>query len=181
MSDPSAYGDLTAWLLRGERGVSSNAIADTLTHGESRRHAGDYPRDPDDFRRCELLLRAVPAMRADLHRMATQGPEWAALVEHWDEVVAMLEAELPAIFAPRSYGRAHRTYAYMQKLFGRALTFPGVDDRVTIGRRGRTVWTVTAARCDSHGTPDVLILRSDRNTLRRVMGADITDLRKVLT
>lgn len=100
----STYPGLMEWLLHGERGLSSEAIAQQLTGGAC---SGNHPWDPDDFRRCELLLRQCPGMRRHLPKMRVVSQEWARLVDRWDEIVAAMEAEgcfdLRRWNAPRSY------------------------------------------------------------------------------
>lgn len=85
------------WLESGERGSSSETIVSVLT-GVPISPRLDHPYDPADFRRCELLLRAVPAARAEFHRMSEVSKTWAGLVEAWDELVALGESEVPGIF-----------------------------------------------------------------------------------
>lgn len=68
-----------------------------------------YPHDPADLDRCRKLLLAVPAMAAHVAEMASYGPVWKAYIENWDELIKMLESELPT-------GSAPRTYDWMQKL-----------------------------------------------------------------
>lgn len=87
------YG-LSHWATFGERGSSSNAIVEKLAH--DRRPSGfNDPADADDFRRCELLLRAVPSLRPELHRMGELSTRWVALAARWDEIVATLDEEVP--------------------------------------------------------------------------------------
>jgi hypothetical protein len=95
------------WLANGERGVSSEAIVSQLT-GErvGRADRGyDHPYDSDDFRRCEVLLREVPLARLTFPQMAERSPVWAGLVEAWDDIVAMFEAETPGAFVRNYRGR----------------------------------------------------------------------------
>ncbi|MBG6085850.1 hypothetical protein [Zhihengliuella flava] len=99
---------LERWLNYGERGVSSNAIVQYLVHGKVPAGFND-PADPSDFRRCELLLTAVPSLRQQFHRMAEVSPRWAALVERWGEIAALVEEEYPT-------GRGPRAYALMRDL-----------------------------------------------------------------
>ena len=66
------YPGLATWRLTGEHGRSSLATANRLRFATVATHT-DHPYDPADFRRCELLLRAVPTMRRDLHHMASTG------------------------------------------------------------------------------------------------------------
>lgn len=144
------YPGLREWRLNGEHGISSEAIADRLQYGETSMVRGsNYPRDPSDFRRCELLLRRAPSMRAGLPLMADQGPEWAALVKNWEAIAQMIESEVPGAFDGRPpCALAYRSYAYMRLLTQGVLIVPGIGDRVKIGRRGRTVWTVVGIGYD---------------------------------
>jgi len=86
-----------AWLRTGERGTSSQTIFEVmtglpLTDGVFRRAV---PFDPADFRRCRLLLEAVPEWRHRLGEMAAVGPRWSALIPRWDELCATMDAEAP--------------------------------------------------------------------------------------
>lgn len=106
-----------AWLRTGERGVSSNCIVEvmegfpigTLTGRWPTRH----PHDPSDLRRCILLVDAVPGYRDRLSEMALVSREWAAIVNHWDELVTLLREE---IGVDLGYGHARRTYDRMHEL-----------------------------------------------------------------
>lgn len=111
----------TRWLASGERGVSSEAIVSHLTGEPVGRYriGDDYPFDPSDFRRCEVLLRHVPLARLTFPAMASRSPIWAALVAEWDELVALMESESPGVFGtsdPR--GSAPKTYARMKEIRG---------------------------------------------------------------
>lgn len=57
------------WLLRGERGSSSEAMFAVLT-GLSKGNERAYPSDPDDLRRCRLLLEHVPELAPRIGAMA---------------------------------------------------------------------------------------------------------------
>lgn len=95
------------WLWNGERGVSSEAIVSQLTGSSPRRddRGFDHPYDPDDFRRCELMIRSVPVSRLVISRMSSRSRAWAALVPIWDDVVAAMEEEAPGCFdVPRYRG-----------------------------------------------------------------------------
>ena len=106
------HPNLSNWLLFGERGMSSEAIASYLAYGRLPGGFND-PADPADFRRCELLLRAVPTLRKEFHQMANISKRWAFLVEKWDDIVASLEAEVPNVWAKHCGGSAPKTYALM--------------------------------------------------------------------
>ena len=94
----------TEWLVSGEQGLSSKAMFHRLVLGR-RVRPFDYPHDPDDFRRCELLLREVPGLRERLPAMASAHPYWAALVRSWDRIVKTMEDESPGVFErpPRTW------------------------------------------------------------------------------
>lgn len=109
--------DLVEWLQRGDRGVSSETIVEVLEGLPIGtlvgRNTGRCPQDPSDFRRCVLLLRAVPSYRARLGELASVSPGWAALVEHWQELEDLLSEEIgPALVS----GQAERTYQRMRAL-----------------------------------------------------------------
>lgn len=103
------YG-LNHWLTFGERGSSSNAIVQKLVFDRPPRGFND-PADAGDFRRCELLLRAVPTLRPELHRMGELSTRWVALAARWDEIVAALDEEVPGWpdMSPYAYYKAPRT------------------------------------------------------------------------
>lgn len=104
------------WLATGQRGISSEAIASHLS-GIPITTRRDAPWDPSDFRRCERLLRTVPAARAEFHRMAEVSAHWARLVDVWDELVALAELEAPgAIHDANGRGSLPRLFARMTAL-----------------------------------------------------------------
>ena len=62
-----------------------------------------YPCDPADLNRCRKLLLAVPEIAPHLSYMVDEGPEWKLYVEHWDELIKLLEQELPSGIAPKCF------------------------------------------------------------------------------
>jgi len=82
------------WLRTGERGISSEAIFSHLTGIRvlNPRWEFDGPHDFQDFRRCELLLEAVPEFRERFGEMKTVSPYWARLVDEWPNLVRELDA-----------------------------------------------------------------------------------------
>lgn len=103
------------WLASGERGISSNTMFTRLTGVNAiRRDSRGYPHDPDDLRRCRLLLEQVPELRDRVSEMAEESPEWARLVARWDEVCALMDEETPK-WRDRE-GTASRTYDRMKEL-----------------------------------------------------------------
>jgi len=76
------------WAASGNTGTSSKVLLGVMV-GKPPKSRFCYPHDGGDLGRCVALLDAVPEFRARLGEMAAVGPEWAALVTHWDELDAM--------------------------------------------------------------------------------------------
>lgn len=113
-----SYGDappLTAsvteraawWRERGEVGTSSETIYSAFTGSRVKR--SDVPHDPDDFRRCRLLLGLIPEWRADLLPVTAAYPWFAPFVDRWGEMDRLYDIEAPKKSCPK-------LYALMQKL-----------------------------------------------------------------
>lgn len=79
----------------GEYGMSSGAMWNRLYYsdgmvnldGQTKHH----PSDPDDFRRCYLLLETVPEWKTKLHLLKDLSPVWEKLVDNWDKLTQMYE------------------------------------------------------------------------------------------
>lgn len=100
------------WFSTGERGISSEAMACAVCGmpvNETWAKFGNHPKDPDDFRRCVLFLKAVPEARGCLDLVAQLSEIWARLVARWDELESILAEELPS-------GRAIRLYKIMKDI-----------------------------------------------------------------
>ena len=80
------------WWNNGERGSSSETIWHCFMDN-NRAGQINNPVDPDDFRRCYLLLKAVPEWRKDLFRLKHLSPAWSNLVDNWDKLTEMLEEQ----------------------------------------------------------------------------------------
>lgn len=106
------------WFGSGERGVSSNTIFTRLTGVDALRgSAPDHPYDPDDFRRCRLLLEQCPELAEWLPEMAGASKAWTGLVENWDAICLTMDAENPEWRTKR--GSAPRTYDLIKQAIGR--------------------------------------------------------------
>lgn len=81
------------WIKNGERGISSETML-KYTYGLDIAQYECHPCDPADFKRCHLLLQAVPQLRNYLHRMNDVSPVWANLVANWDKLTEMLEEQM---------------------------------------------------------------------------------------
>jgi hypothetical protein len=107
------------WLEHGERGVSSETIFANLVNmaGELSRvmykkrpsPQWSHPLDPDDFRRCHLLLEVVPELREEMHRMKAVSPVWSALVDNWEKLTEMLKEQMET-------GKPNGMYEFMKEL-----------------------------------------------------------------
>lgn len=81
------------WLAVGQHGVSSETIFSHMTGLPFSRYS--HPHDPDDLRRCRLLLEWVPEFQSRLGEMSAVSPIWAALVAHWGELCDLMDKEAP--------------------------------------------------------------------------------------
>jgi len=107
------------WLASGERGTSSEFMFYALTGipvGSSRPYV-PHPSDPDDFKRCEKLLRKCPEFRDRLGEMCVASQVWAKLVDNWGKLVDLIEEESPGVLSgEHNHGSAPRAYKLMQDL-----------------------------------------------------------------
>ena len=90
---PEASDEVLNWLAFGERGASSNSmfrVMMDLPHGRA-----EHPHDASDFRRCRLLLEAIPSIAHRLPMLSDASPEWAAIIAAWDSLCESLDAECP--------------------------------------------------------------------------------------
>lgn len=106
--------DVIAWLITGERGCSSNAIVQHLTGYPTRERSA--PLDPDDLRRCRLLLDACPSLvRPFVERMGALSLWWSRLVEWWDDLCELMDYEIERCPDPQRW-RCPETYAAMHAI-----------------------------------------------------------------
>ena len=107
--------EVLEWTYTARTGLSSEAIAYTTTTGtpQNPRH---HPHDPDDLRRCLLLLERIPAAAKALPILAEASPHWGVLVEHWDALDKSLRAEWGQDLQDPEHQPAVNTYAAMREL-----------------------------------------------------------------
>jgi hypothetical protein len=100
------------WLKNGEQGLSSKTIYSVIT-GQNIMGGWNYhhPSDPDDFRRCYLLLKAIPEWREKLDKMRSVSEVWNKLVDNWDKLTGMLETAMKS-----KTGKAPRMYEFMKSI-----------------------------------------------------------------
>jgi hypothetical protein len=79
------------WRINGEHGISSKTMFNCLNPKYPINNSrNSHPSDPDDFRRCYLLLKAVPQFKQKLGRMKPISNYWSNLVDNWDKLELML-------------------------------------------------------------------------------------------
>lgn len=106
--------DYLGWLHGGDTGLSSETIWRHMMgvpEPADGWRANAYPLDPSDLGRCVRLLDRFPEWSTRISEMASHGPIWAVLAEHWDELVALYREELA-----EKTGYARRCYARMKAL-----------------------------------------------------------------
>lgn len=91
------------WLANGKTEISSKTIAFKMLDIEYSEPC--HPHDPDDFRRCMLLLEEVPEIILHFDKMREVSPIWDRLVDRWSELQKTLKEEMSQgrIVAPKTY------------------------------------------------------------------------------
>jgi len=103
----SLMGKINFWLMYSERGISSETMVEVITGKKVCKYRG-HPHDPDDFRRCYLLLNNIPELKPMLYKMKEESSVWSNLVDNWDTLTIKME-ELLA-------GGKNDMYEIMKKL-----------------------------------------------------------------
>lgn len=85
------------WAIGRDTGASSKAILAVMT-GNNPDSRYSYPSDGSDLGRCLRLLDLIPEWKPRMHEMRAICPQWAALVDHWDELAAMHAANHPRLY-----------------------------------------------------------------------------------
>lgn len=87
------------WIVRGNVGLSSALIMYKMSgyypYPTGRMNLEASPSDLSDFKRCALLVEAVPGYRRRLAVMNSVSLVWQKLVASWDEIIAALDDECP--------------------------------------------------------------------------------------
>jgi hypothetical protein len=97
------------WLKHGEHGNSSMTIFENLSQRAMPHYHQCHPLDPDDFRRCYLLLNTIPEWKTRLPELKTLSPVWSKLVDNWDKLTEMLEEQMKT-------HKANGMYEFMKSL-----------------------------------------------------------------
>lgn len=107
-SEPETSKSLGHWKYHIQR--ASKTI---FANGEK-----PYPGDPGDLNRCRKLLLAVPEFAPHVAQMASEGPVWKLYVEHWQELISLLESEMgdkETWSAPKTYDRMKELQVQAEK------------------------------------------------------------------
>ena len=107
---------ILGWMLSGEVGLSSRAIATVgLAGGGPGTPYICYPLDPADLRRCLRLLDLAPSLRdVAFPRLAAASPVWAELIAVWDDLVVTFIREVGPDYLTETGWQAPHTHAWMQ-------------------------------------------------------------------
>jgi len=108
MDDIIVTEAVNRWLKEGERGSSSETIVEVMTGLNLTQYGRSHPRDPDDFKRCVLLLAYVPEFKPRMYVMSAESKQWAALVEHWAELEDMLMKHIATGSCPTLHAEMKR-------------------------------------------------------------------------
>lgn len=108
---------LLVWLLTGETGVSSKAIATVMAGLPVDDKWGTTPSDAGDFKRCLKLVNAIPEIRPRLVEMKAVSESWSKLIDRWAEVEASFMAEVPEWLEDKGHRKsAPKTYKLMKSI-----------------------------------------------------------------
>lgn len=105
--DAETKDAIAEWFANGQTGQSSKTMALWLGFGKVHDKQGwgpSHPHDPSDLKRCLKLLAMVPQLREKLPTMRELSPEWAGLIDQWQEVESTFRAEVAnGTQAPKTY------------------------------------------------------------------------------
>ena len=102
------------WIRSGEHGLSSLYLLYAVTgyYVGAKPPKVSAPCDPDDLRRCLLMLNAC-GLNNDIYRAECK--EWTGLLENWELIAHTFAAECPNYLVQRDFGRASKTYELMKQ------------------------------------------------------------------
>lgn len=85
------------WLSSDDVGSSALALFFHLTGIEPPGYSDQaaHPYDLADFRRCRLVIEALPGYEPDFQKMASVSEEWASLVSDWSLICSSMDHEVP--------------------------------------------------------------------------------------
>jgi hypothetical protein len=101
------------WLLKGDRGISSETIFGAIT-GLWINQRKYPPSDPSDFYRCYKLLKQVPEWKGELSKVAELSKTWKNVIENWDELTELLEEQIE--WRDKGISSSNGMYDFMKRL-----------------------------------------------------------------
>lgn len=107
MIKSSVDSRLLTWFLRGEVGASSKTLVHFYKGEDFRNDSPQGPIDVSDFRRCYLLVQAIPEIKEVFPLVAERVPSFKGVIENWDAISAAYERE-------RGKGRCPKTYQLLK-------------------------------------------------------------------
>lgn len=101
------------WLLKGDRGISSETIFGAITglFINSRKYP---PSDPSDFYRCYKLIQAVPEWKSELNKVSELSETWKNVIDNWDKLTELLEEQIE--WTVKGIDASNGMYDFMKKL-----------------------------------------------------------------
>lgn len=110
---------LVEWFVSGERGLSSEAIANKAHYGHiANQRLYPFPHDPADLRRCVQLIEAAPIAATALTILAERSIYWKHLVDNWKRLTESLKQEMAT--NSNEPQRAPQTYELMKQVIEKA-------------------------------------------------------------
>ena len=101
------------WLLKGDRGISSETIFGAIT-GLVINSSKHPPADPSDFYRCYKLINAVPEWKSELHKVAELSKTWKNVIDNWDKLSELLEEQIQ--WRDKGISASNGMYDFMKQL-----------------------------------------------------------------
>jgi hypothetical protein len=101
------------WLLKGDRGISSETIFGAIT-GLWINNYKYPPADPSDFYRCSKLLKAVPEWKSELSKVAKLSETWKKVIDNWEKLSELLEEQIE--WRDKGISASNGMYDFMKQL-----------------------------------------------------------------
>jgi len=105
------------WLANGEVGISSEAIAFKMLGINKTPTFANHPRDPEDIRRCFILVDLSPEIRNRLGEMREISGRWSAIVNNWDKIRDQLIEEVGDYSGDCTEKKAPKTCELMRSIY----------------------------------------------------------------
>ena len=106
--------NIMEWLATGDTGISSKAIVYAAKGLDIDTFWNWGPLDPDDLRRCMVVMRDYPCTKRGLTKLAATKQDWAALAAKWEVLKESLISEIGDLDCRNR--RAPKTYAMMREI-----------------------------------------------------------------